>query len=239
MYLVVWARPMPAGVTDHSMVHTMRSMVEVQPWSASEFGVRLVMWTVMMVAMMTPTAAPMTLVYAAVGRKAAREAHPVAPTFVFVAGYLAVWALFSVTATAAQGGLDQLALLSPMMVSASRVLGGGLLIGAGIYELTPLKHACLAHCRAPAHFISGHWRRGFTGAFRIGLALGVYCLGCCWVLMGLLFVAGVMNLLWIAAIAVFILLEKAMPFGETGGRLVGAALILVGLLSLTGFVALG
>lgn len=239
MYLVVWARPMPAGMTDHSMVHTMQSMVAIRPWSASEFSVRLVMWAVMMVAMMTPTAAPMTLVYAAVARKAATEDRPVAPTFVFVAGYLAVWSLFSVVATAAQGGLDQLALLSPMMVSASPVLGGGLLIGAGVYELTPLKHACLAHCRAPAHFISRHWHGGFAGAFRIGLALGAYCVGCCWVLMGLLFVGGVMNLLWIAAIAVFILLEKAMPFGETSGHLVGAAMILVGLLSLTGFVALG
>ena len=97
---------MPAGMTDHSMVHTMQSIVEVQPWSASQLGARLVMWAVMMVAMMTPTAAPMTLVYAAVARKAAREGHPVAPTFVFVAGYLAVWTLFSVAATAAQGGLD-------------------------------------------------------------------------------------------------------------------------------------
>ena len=125
------------------------------------------------------------------------------------------------------------------MVSASPVLGGSLLIGAGVYELTPYKHACLAHCRAPAHFISRHWRGGFAGAFRIGLALGAYCLGCCWVLMGLLFVGGVMNLLWIAAIAVFILLEKTVPFGETGGRVVGAAMILIGLVSLTGLVALG
>jgi predicted metal-binding membrane protein len=239
MYLVVWARPMPAGMTDLSMVHAMRSTVEVQSWSASLVGARLVMWAVMMVAMMTPTAAPMTLVYAAVARKAAREGRAVAPTFVFVAGYLTVWALFSVAATAAQGGLDQLALLSPMMVSVSPVLGGGLLIGAGVYELTPLKHACLAHCRAPAHFLSRHWRVGFAGSFRIGLVLGLYCLGCCWVLMGLLFVGGVMNLLWIAAIGVFILLEKAIPFGETGGRIVGAAMILVGLLSLTGLVELG
>lgn len=200
---------------------------------------RLLMWAMMMVAMMTPTAAPMTLVYAAVARKAARETHPVAPTFVFVAGYLAIWALFSVAATAAQSGLDQLALLSPTMVSASPVLGGALLIGAGVYELTQYKHACLAHCRAPAHFISQHWRGGFAGALRMGMGLGAYCLGCCWILMGLLFVGGVMNLLWIAAIAVFILLEKTMPFAETGGRVVGAAMIVVGLLTVAGVVALG
>jgi len=221
------------------MVDGLQAMVHVQPWTAAELAPRLLMWAVMMVAMMLPTAAPMTLVYAAVARKAAREDRPVAPTFVFVAGYLAIWALFSVAATAAQSSLDQLALLSPAMVSASPLLGAGLLIGAGIYQLTPYKHACLAHCRAPAHFISHRWRGGFAGAFRMGLELGIYCLGCCWILMGLLFVGGVMNLFWIAAIAVFILLEKTMPFAETGARVVGAAMIVVGLLSLAGLVALG
>jgi predicted metal-binding membrane protein len=239
MYLVVWSQPMPAAMTGRSTGHAMHSIVEVGPWSVWQFGTRLVMWVVMMVAMMTPTAAPMTLVYAAVARKAAREDKPVAPTFVFVAGYLTVWVLFSVAATAAQGGLDQLALLSSMMVSVSPVLGGSLLLAAGVYELTPLKHACLAHCRAPAHFLSRHWRGGPVGAFRIGLALGAYCLGCCWLLMGLLFVGGVMNLLWIAAISAFVLLEKATRYGEIGGRVVGAAMMLVGILSLIGFFALG
>jgi predicted metal-binding membrane protein len=157
---------------------------------------------------------------------------------VFVAGYLTVWALFSVAATGVQNGLDRLALLSPSMVSASPYLGGALLIVAGLYELTALKDACLAHCRAPAHFISQHWRGGATGAFRMGLGLGSYCLGCCWVLMGLLFVGGVMNLLWIAALAVFILLEKTLPFAKTGGRVIGAAMIVAGGLSLAGVIAL-
>ena len=111
------------------------------------------------------------------------------------------------------------------MESASAALGGSLLIAAGAYELTPYKRVCLEHCRAPAHFISQHWRRGLSGAFRLGLALGAYCVGCCWILMGLLFVGGVMNLLWIAVIAAFILLEKTVPFGHTGGRLVGVAII--------------
>ena len=238
IYLVVGARPMSMGMSDGS-AGAAQSMVQVRPWTTTEFGVVLLMWAVMMIAMMVPTAAPMTLVYAAVVRKAASEDHPVAPTFVFVAGYLAIWGVFSIAATAAQGSLDQLALLSPTMVSASPVLGSALLIGAGVYELTPYKHACLAHCRAPAHFISQHWRGGFAGPFRMGLHLGVYCLGCCWILMSLLFVGGVMNLSWIAAIAVFILLEKTLPFAETGGRIVGAAMILVGLLSLAGVVALG
>jgi predicted metal-binding membrane protein len=134
--------------------------------------------------------------------------------------------------------LEQSALLSPTMASASPVLGSSLLIAAGAYELTPYKRVCLAHCRAPVHFISQHWRSGFSGAFRLGLSLGTYCVGCCWILMGLLFVGGVMNLLWIAAIAVFILLEKTVSFGRTGGRLVGAAMILAGLVSLTGLAAI-
>jgi predicted metal-binding membrane protein len=213
-------------------------MHQAQAWTAAGFGLMVLMWAVMMVAMMAPSAVPMTLVYAAVARKAAREDRPVAPTRMFVSGYLAMWGLFAVVATSAQMGLDQLSLLSPAMASASPLLGSGLLIGAGVYELTPYKHACLAHCRVPAHFIARHWRGGFTGALRMGVSLGAYCLGCCWILMGLLFVGGVLNLLWIAAIAAFILLEKIVPFGETGGRVVGAVVVLVGLGSLTGLIAL-
>src|SRR2546429_7490836 len=145
-------------------------------------------------------------------------------------GLLAIWILFGGAGTAGQSGLDQLALLSPAMVSASPVLGGGLLIGAGVYELTPYKRACLAHCRAPAHFISHKWRGGFAGAFRMGLELGTYCLGCCWILMGLLFVGGLMNLLWGAAIAAFILLEKTMPPGGNGARVRGAGVVVRGFL---------
>ena len=186
----------------------------------------------MMVAMMVPTAAPMTLFYTAVARKAAAQHNPVAPTFVFVAGYLAMWTMFSLVATAAQYALDRAALLSPMMVSTSAVFGAALLIAAGIYQLTPFKNACLRNCRGPAHFMSRCWRTGNLGAFRMGLRLGAYCVGCCWILMGLLFVGGVMNLLWIAAIAIFVLLEKTIPFGDVSGRFAGAAMILVGALSL-------
>jgi predicted metal-binding membrane protein len=220
---------MSTGMTGHSMTATMPAMAGVQPWTAAEFGLRLGMWAVMMVAMMVPTAAPMTLIYAAVARKAAAQHNPVAPTFVFVAGYVAMWCLFSVAATLAQWRLDQVALLSPMMVSDSALLGGALLIGAGVYQLTPLKQACLRHCRAPAQFLSRNWHGGTSGALRMGLKLGTYCLGCCWILMGLLFVGGVMNLLWIAAIAVFVLLEKTIPFGAAAGWLAGAAMILAGI----------
>jgi predicted metal-binding membrane protein len=119
-----------------------------------------------------------------------------------------------------------------MMVSRSAIFGAVLLIAAGIYQLTPLKNACLRNCRAPAHFLSSHWRTGNLGAFRMGLRLGAYCVGCCWILMGLLFVGGVMNLLWIAAIAIFVLLEKTIPFGDLSGRIAGLAMILTGALSL-------
>ena len=120
-----------------------------------------------------------------------------------------------------------------MMVSTSAGFGAALLIAAGVYQLTPLKNACLRNCRAPAHFLSRHWRSGNLGAFGMGLRLGAYCVGCCWILMGLLFVGGVMNLLWIAAIAVFVLLEKTIPLGEVTGRIAGVVMILVGALSLT------
>jgi predicted metal-binding membrane protein len=182
--------------------------------------------------MMVPTAAPMTLMYAAVARKAAAQHDPLAPTFIFVTGYIAIWVLFSLVATVAQHALDQVALLSPMMLSASARLGAAILIAAGLYQLTPLKNACLKNCRAPAHFMSRYWRTGNLGAFRMGLRLGEYCVGCCWILMALLFVGGVMNLLWIAAIAIFVLLEKTIPFGDVSGRVAGAAMILFGALSL-------
>jgi predicted metal-binding membrane protein len=237
IYVTVEAHRMTGGsmgMTAHSMTSTMHAMVAVQSWTATEFGLRLLMWAVMMVAMMVPTAVPTTLVYAAVARKAAAQNNPVAPTFVFVAGYIVMWSLFSIAATAAQWRLDQVALLSPMMVSKSTALGGALLIGAGVYQLTPLKQACLKHCRAPAQFLSQNWHSGTAGAFRIGLKLGAYCLGCCWVLMSLLFVGGVMNLLWIAAIGAFVLLEKTIPFGEAAGWFAGAAMILAGAFTLAG-----
>jgi predicted metal-binding membrane protein len=179
----------------------------------------------MMVAMMVPTAAPMTLMYAAVARKAAAQHNPLAPTFVFVAGYITMWAIFSLAATVAQHALDQAALLSPMMVSASARLGAAILIAAGLYQLTPLKNACLKNCRTPAHFMSRYWRTGNLGAFRMGLRLGAYCVGCCWILMGLLFVGGVMNLLWIAALTLLVATEKLAPKGEILAKALGALMI--------------
>jgi len=220
VYVVLMARGM------HDM--PMAAMIQVHAWTLLDFLLMFLMWAVMMVGMMLPTAVPMTLIYAAVARKAERQGTPVGSTGTFVAGYLVMWMLFSIVATVAQWGLDRAALLSPMMVSTSPALGAGLLIVAGLYQLTPFKNACLEHCRGPANFFTQHWRKGLGGAFRMGLVHGVYCLGCCWVLMGLLFVGGVMNLLWIAAITFFVLVEKVLPFGDRGGQLAGALMIIVG-----------
>ncbi|MCH9030469.1 MAG: DUF2182 domain-containing protein, partial [Bacteroidetes bacterium] len=152
----------------------------------------------------------------------------IASTGAFVSGYLAIWIIFSLFATITHWGLDQATLLSPMMVSNSVGLGAALLITAGIYQWLPIKNKCLHQCRSPVHFITTHWRPGTIGAFKMGLSHGAFCLGCCWVLMALLFVGGVMNLLWIAAIALFVLLEKVLPFGDVSGRVMGLLMITAG-----------
>jgi len=204
-------------------------MMGLHTWEFADFGLVFLMWTIMMVGMMVPTATPMTMIYAAVARKAAGQGTVLAPASTFVSGYVAMWTLFSLVATIAQWGLDRAASLSPMMVATSPALGAALLFAAGAYQLTPLKSACLRHCRSPAHFVAQHWRPGARGAFRMGLEHGGFCLGCCWLLMGLLFVGGVMNLLWIAAIAVFVLLEKVIPDAQFAGRLAGGAMMVTGL----------
>ncbi len=206
------------------------AMPALGAWSASYAVLMFLMWTIMMVGMMLPSAAPMILLYDRVRERQEAKGASLAGTGVFALGYLAAWALFSLGATAAQWALEQAALLSPMMVSASPWLGGGLLILAGLYQWTSLKNVCLVHCRSPITFLAHHWRPGRVGAFRMGLHHGLYCVGCCWVLMALLFVFGVMNLLWIAALAVFVLLEKVLPRGDLVGRASGGLMIAAGLL---------
>jgi predicted metal-binding membrane protein len=186
------------------------------------------MWAIMMVGMMLPSVAPTVLIYAAIARKAATGNTPVAPTGAFISGYVVIWIVFSLFATTAQWALDQAALLSPMMVSNSVGLGAVLIVTAGIYQWLPIKDKCLQQCRSPVDFITSHWQKGMTGAFRMGLSHGMFCLGCCWVLMSLLFVGGVMNLLWIAAITLFVLLEKILPLGDAGGRVMGLIMIATG-----------
>lgn len=204
------------------------AMPQMQSWGPVEYLLMFIMWTVMMVAMMAPSAAPMILTFASVHRKRREQERPYVPTGFFLAGYLAVWTAFSAIATLVQGALLEAALLSPMMVSTSPVLGGALLMAAGAFQWTPLKRVCLDHCRSPLSVILNEWREGIRGAFVMGLRHGAYCTGCCWFLMGLLFVAGVMNLIWVAAIAAYVLVEKAAPGGVWASRVAGLALILAG-----------
>ena len=174
-------------------------------WSLSTAAVLVAMWWTMMIAMMAPSAAPAILLYARVHRHAlgqGQEGDRLAPTAAFVAGYLLIWLGFSLAAALAHWALERASLIAFMgMGSQSRWLSSGVLIAAGLYQLSPLKQACLAHCRAPAAFLTRHWRPGAGGAVRLGALHGAYCLGCCWLLMALLFIGGVMNLAWIAALA--------------------------------------
>ncbi len=200
-------------------------------WSIADFGFVFIMWAVMMVGMMTPSVTPMVLLYATVGRKAAASGRPLAPTGWFLAGYLSAWVAFSLAATTAQWALTRLALLTPMMASASGIFGGALLVAAGLYQWSPLKDTCLKQCQTPLGFLMSHggFRSEPFAALRLGAEHGLYCIGCCWVLMALLFVGGVMNVLWIAGLAILVLLEKVVPTGRLVPRLAGAALAAGGL----------
>jgi predicted metal-binding membrane protein len=188
----------------------MAIMPRMTAWNGVDLVLVFAMWVIMMVAMMLPSAMPMILMFAMINQRLRVRSEPYVPTAAFVAGYITIWATFSIVATAAQWGLLEARLVSPMMASTSPALGSGLLICAGLYQLTPLKHACLSNCRSPLLFIMTEWRIGVHGAFMMGMRHGLYCTGCCWLLMALLFVGGVMNLLWIAALAVAILLEKTL-----------------------------
>ncbi|MDH3412069.1 MAG: DUF2182 domain-containing protein [Gammaproteobacteria bacterium] len=203
-------------------------------WTVSYFFVVLVMWWAMMAAMMLPSAAPTMLLFATLNRKLGERGHAAVPSGLFASAYVIVWGGFSVLATLLQLQLDKFALLNPMIASASVPLGGALLLAAGVYQLTPLKHACLRHCRSPIHFFGHRWKKGPRGAFLMGLEHGAFCLGCCWMIMGLLFYAGVMNLLWIIGLALYVLLEKLAPAGHWLGRFAGLALIIWGAVVLAG-----
>lgn len=222
VYLVDMARDMAAQVCDMPGMEGMY-MGAVPVWNAPYFLMMFIMWSVMMVGMMLPSAAPAILLYAAMHRN--NGCTPYMSTAGFVAGYLFIWTAFSAAAVLAQWGLDAAALLSPQMVSTSPYLGAGLLAAAGIYQMTPWKNACLSHCRSPFAFFQQFWRPGRLGAFRMGARHGAYCLACCWALMLLLFFGGVMNLLWVAAITVFVLLEKVAPFGRYAPKISGAIMI--------------
>ena len=205
-------------------------------WSVADFAFMFTMWAVMMVGMMTPSVAPMVLLYGAVGRNVGASGRPLAATGWFVAGYLSAWIAFSLAATGAQWTLTRLALLTPMMESASGIFGGIVLIAAGLYQWSPLKDTCLRQCQTPLGFLMsrGGFRSDPFAALRLGAEHGAYCVGCCWVLMTLLFVGGIMNVLWIAGLTILILLEKVVPMGHLIPRVAGAVIATGGVFLLFG-----
>lgn len=226
-WLYLWQ--MAAGM-DHSVL-----AMESAPRAASAGAVvmTLAMWTVMMAGMMLPSAAPAIVLYGSMVRKHAERGSALPATWIFVAGYLLGWTAFSAAAAALQIALEAAALMTPGMAVASGALGACALVAAGVYQMTPLKHACLHKCGHPVEFFMTRWRAGRAGALRMGLEHGVYCVGCCWALMLLLFIAGVMNLAWVALIAAFVFVEKLLPLGRLAAYAGGGVLVAYGLYALT------
>ena len=231
VYLGYLAWDMQRGMSAGSMG---MAASPARPWGVVDFSLMYFMWAVMMVAMMVPSASPMVLTFAAMNRRLSQQTQPFVPTGVFLSGYLVLWFGFAALAALAQWGLHQGALLSSMMGHATPLVGGALLVLAGLFQWTPFKNACLKHCRTPLGFVMTEWREGYRGALVMGLHHGSLCLGCCWFLMGLMFVAGVMNILWMATVAAYILVEKVLPGGQWIGRIAGLGLVGWGLWSLVG-----
>jgi predicted metal-binding membrane protein len=235
LYLLHLARTMAFAMAEMERHAAMgMAMPQLHAWTAAELALTFLMWTVMMVAMMVPSAAPMILLFATIHRRRRGQLQPTVPVAVFLAGYLGIWTAYAAAATLAQWGLHAAALLSASAATTSAVLGGALLVAAGLFQWTPLKRICLTSCRSPLSFLMTRWREGIPGAFAMGVDHGLYCVGCCWMLMALLFVAGVMNLAWVAAIATVVLLEKVVPGGERIGRVLGIALMVAGLVLVVG-----
>lgn len=218
-------------ITDMSAIPGMSAMMmSPQMFTPMQFFGLFLMWAVMMSAMMLPTAAPMIGAYARMqGADRARGAGWL-PVFAFSGGYVLAWAGFSLVAAGLQAGLTNLAVMSPMMMKAATPLGGGILVIAGLYQFSPIKHACLRQCRTPISFLMTQWRDGEWGALTMGWRHGLFCVGCCWALMGLLFVVGVMNTAWIIAITVYVLVEKIVPSSEILAKFVGVTMVGLGLL---------
>jgi predicted metal-binding membrane protein len=223
-YLVRAEREMSEAV-DYDVA--MAAMGMSMPWHATDVWLTLQMWVVMMIGMMSASAAPVLLLFSGTAA-ARRERGASLSVLAFGAGYLTVWVVFSVAATIAQWGLHETAMLSPSMRASNTYVGAAILIAAGLYQLTPLKTACLTHCRSPLGFLMTRWRNGAAGAFRMGAHHGAYCLGCCWALMTVLFAVGVMNLLWVAILGAVVLLEKVGPGGAVVARAGGVVMLVAG-----------
>jgi len=216
---------------DYDKMMAAMGMHTNMPWRPADFFFTFAMWVVMMVGMMVPSATPTLLLFAAAWKGRGKPGFPLT-TLAFAVGYIAAWTSFSAGATAAQWGLHQAAMLSAVMASSSGRLSGAILMVAGAYQLTPWKSKCLAHCRSPLGFLMTNWRDGTGGAFRMGFRHGTYCLGCCWALMCVLFVVGIMNLIWVAALSGFVLIEKIGPAGTIVARIAGAAMFVVGVMAI-------
>jgi len=215
------------GLSWAYLIHQNNQMAGMD--MSGDFLYTFAMWAVMMAGMMAPSAAPVFLLYAKT--RASRGEGMTSPSvLLFGLGYLAVWTGFSLCAALAQWALHQAALLSPAMQVASPRIAGAILIAAGAYQLTPWKQKCLTHCRSPLGFLMTGWKDGLAGAFQMGFSHGLFCLGCCWALMGILFAVGVMNLVWVAVLTAVVLLEKVGPAGVMAARVAGAALVVFGVL---------
>ncbi|MFN2458595.1 MAG: DUF2182 domain-containing protein [Chitinophagaceae bacterium] len=208
------------------------AMPMTSAWSSTDFILLFLMWLVMMMAMMIPSVTPLILIFAMVNRKRKQQQTPFVPTAYLFAGYFLVWAIFSLLATIMQWLLQQLAWLNPEMVVTNTILSGLILIAAGLFQFSSLKQTCLRYCQTPVEFIHRKWKEGRKGALIMGMVNGIYCLGCCWFLMVLLFVSGIMNLLWIALIALFVLIEKVLSRLKWVSFIAGAVLIIYGLVIL-------
>jgi len=220
-WIVVMAHDMSGPMTGAS------AWMMTVHWDARHVFLLWAMWAVMMVGMMLPSAAPLLLLYGVAVRRQGRGLAASRQIYALAGGYATVWAFFSVGATAAQRILSARLIVSPMMTT-SHMVGAGLLIVAGVYQLTPLKLACLQKCQSPLSVMMHRWRSGVAGAFRMGIDHGAYCLGCCWALMLLLFAGGVMNLAVIFALTAFVAFEKVGPFGAHSARVSGALLVAAG-----------
>jgi predicted metal-binding membrane protein len=221
LYLYRMTAGMHAAGVEADM-HAAMGMTEMAVWGPGDVLALFVMWVVMMAGMMLPSAAPIILlVVGTYRRRGGRQAR--AATVAFAGGYLVAWTGFSALAALLQAALHAAALMSSTMVSQSTMLSAVIFLAAGAYQWMPLKHACLAHCQSPLHFLAQEWREGAMGGFVMGLRHGLFCVGCCWALMTLLFAAGVMNLIWVAAIAAFVLAEKLLPLGLPYGLMVSRA----------------
>ena len=226
---LIHSSSMPGSMGGMNMSAMEAAAPALGSWSAGEAWLLFMMWAVMMVAMMLPSAAPMILLFSRIGASRAARGTRYTPVVFFALGYLTVWWGFSGIAGLVQWGLQSAAILSADMRTASPAAGAAILILAGIYQWLPVKQTCLSHCRSPLGFLTSSWREGRRGALVMGITHGAFCVGCCWMLMALLFVAGVMNLAWVAALSVIVLLEKIFPAGAAIARAAGVLFIVAGI----------